>query len=131
VGNVEGHQLLLERPADVVVTDGFAGNVLVKGIEGGVHATTALLRASIAARWKHKLGALLMRGAFTELRAALGYQARGGAPLLGVRGQVVIAHGRSDAPAIGGAIDMARRAVHGRVVEQLTSGLDGWGRHGS
>ncbi|UCF09726.1 MAG: phosphate acyltransferase PlsX, partial [Candidatus Bipolaricaulota bacterium] len=65
VGNVEGHQLLLERPADVVVTDGFTGNVLVKGIEGGVHATTALLRASISERLRHKLGALLLRTAFS------------------------------------------------------------------
>ncbi|UCF10509.1 MAG: phosphate acyltransferase, partial [Candidatus Bipolaricaulota bacterium] len=126
VGNVEGHQLLLERPADVVVTDGFAGNVLVKGIEGGVHATTALLRASISERLRHKLGALLLRTAFSRLRSALGYQARGGAPLLGVGGNVVIAHGRSDATAIAGAIDMAQRAVGGGVVEQLMCGLDGW-----
>jgi len=126
VGNVEAHHLLTDRPADVVVSDGFAGNILLKAIEGGVMATTTLLRSAIARQLRCKIGAALMRPAFDTLRRALGYQQRGGAPLLGVRGTVVIAHGRSDATAIAGAIDMARRAVNGRVIERLGAGLDGW-----
>jgi glycerol-3-phosphate acyltransferase PlsX len=126
LGNVEGHHLLTDRPADVVVSDGFVGNVLLKGIEGGVTATTASLRVAIRSALRCQLGAALMRPAFRQLRQALGYQRRGGAPLLGVQGTVVIAHGRSDAEAIAGAIDIARRAVTGRVVQQLATGLDGW-----
>jgi glycerol-3-phosphate acyltransferase PlsX len=126
VGNVEAHHLLTERPADVVVSDGFTGNVLLKAIEGGVLATTSLLRHAIRGRLRCVLGAALMRPAFAELRRVLGYQRRGGASLLGVNGTVIIAHGRSDGAAIAGAIDIARRAVEGRVTARLSAGIGGW-----
>jgi len=130
VGNVEGHHLLTDRPVDVVVTDGFSGNVFLKAIEGGVTAVTALLRSSISSRVRLKLGAALLRPAFHKLRQSLDYQRRGGAALLGVQGTVIIAHGRSDSAAIVGAIDIARRAVNGKILGRLTRGLDGWEHHG-
>ncbi len=131
VGNVEGHQLLTERPVDVVVCDGFVGNVFLKAVEGGVGAVSALLKKLINRRGAAKLGAFLLRPVFVELRERLSYQGRGGAPLLGVDGIVVIAHGRSDAAAIQGAIDVARRAVESRLKERLERGIGGWGGDGS
>ncbi len=130
VGNVEGHHLLVERPVDVVVCDGFVGNVFLKAAEGGVAAVSALLKREIAKGIAAKLGALFLRPAFAALRERLSYERRGGAPLLGVDGIVVIAHGRSDAAAIAGAIDVARRAVEGGVKERLEQGIGAWGGNG-
>jgi len=129
-GNVEPHRLLTERPVDVVVCDGFVGNILLKAVEGGVAAVSSHLRRGIARRPSAKIGALFLRPVFAELRETLSYERRGGAPLLGVDGIVVIAHGRSDAAAIDGAIDVARRAVEGRLKERLEQGIGGWDKNG-
>jgi len=131
VGNVEGHHLLTDRPVDVVVCDGFVGNVFLKAVEGGVGAVSALLKKLINRRGAARLGAFLLRPVFVELRERLSYQGRGGAPLLGVDGIVVIAHGRSDAAAIQGAIDVARRAVESCLKERLEQGIGGWGGDGN
>jgi phosphate acyltransferase len=120
VGNVEAHQIIMNRPADVVVADGFVGNICLKSIEGSVSAVTGILKKSIRESVVAKLGALLMRGAFDSLRSAVSYEKRGGAPLLGVNGVVVIAHGRSDAETIGSAIDVARREVEANLTEKIS-----------
>ncbi len=122
IGNVEGHVVLGKRPADVVVCDGFVGNVFLKATEGGIGAVTGLLKELASERLSARLGGLLLKSAFSRLRERLSYKRRGGAPLLGVDGVVVIAHGRSDAEAIGTAIDAARRAVEARVNERLREG---------
>ena len=119
VGNVEAHQLIQHRPADIIVADGFVGNICLKSIEGGVSAVTSMLRQSIRRLFLSKLGALLMKRTFASLRAAISYEKRGGAPLLGVNGIVVIAHGRSNAEAIGSAIDVASREVEASLSEKL------------
>lgn len=131
VGNVEAHQLIQTRPADVIVSDGFVGNICLKTIEGSVSAVTRLLRQSIRKSIISKLGALLMKRAFASLRAAISYQKRGGAPLLGVNGIVVIAHGRSDAETIGSAIDVARREVEANLAEKISLGIPRTEHHGS
>ena len=123
IGNVEGHAVLSRRPADVVVCDGFVGNVFLKATEGGIGAVTGLLKGFAGERYRTRLGGLLLKPAFSRLRERLSYKRRGGAPLLGVDGVVVIAHGRSDAEAIGTAIDAARRAVEARVNERLREGV--------
>ncbi len=120
VGNVEAHQIIKNRPADVIVADGFVGNICLKTIEGSVSAVTGILKKSIRRSFVVKLGALLMKSAFNELRSAVSYQKRGGAPLLGVNGIVVIAHGRSDAEAIASAIDVARREVDANLPMKLS-----------
>jgi len=128
VGNVEAHQLMTERPVDVAVCDGFVGNVFLKSTEGGVAAVTGLLRSSIRARIWTQLGAFLLRGAFRRLRETLAYQRRGGAPLLGVDGVVIIAHGRSDAETIESAIEVACRQARAGLTTRLSQGIAGW-RH--
>jgi len=122
-GNVEAHRLLSHRPVDVVVCSGFAGNVFLKATEGGVSGVTGLLRQSISSSLPAKLGAVLMKGAFKRLRAALSYEKRGGAPLLGVNGIVVIAHGRSNAEAIGSAIEVAYREVKADLEQRISKGI--------
>ena len=130
VGNVEGHHLLTERPVDVVVCDGFTGNIFLKAVEGGVAGVTSLLRRLIKRSLRAKLGSLFLRPVFSALRERLSYQRHGGAPLLGVNGTVLIAHGRSDAAAIAGAIEIARRVVATGLNRRLAEGLQGWARRG-
>ncbi len=130
-GNVEPHHLLTERPVDVVVCDGFVGNIFLKSIEGGISAVTSLLKKSIIQNAFAKVGALLLKRAFSDVRQVLSYERHGGAPLLGVDGTVVIAPGRSDAEAIARAIDVARRQVNARLVERFERGMRGWTRNGS
>jgi phosphate acyltransferase len=130
-GNVEPHRLLTDRPVDVVVCDGFVGNVFLKSTEGGIAAFSSLLKRSVLRNAITKAGAFLLRRSFADMRHVFSYQRRGGAPLLGVDGVVVIAHGRSDAEAIGGAIDVARKQAEADLVRRFSEGLQGWALHGS
>jgi len=130
-GNVEAHHLITDRPVDVVVCDGFVGNVFLKATEGGIAAVTTIMRRRIHRHALAKLGALFLSKTFGTIRKTLSYQRRGGAPLLGVNGSVVIAHGRSDAMAIESAIDVARREVEAGLVERFAHGLSGWSSDGS
>ncbi|MCK5828434.1 phosphate acyltransferase PlsX [Candidatus Bipolaricaulota bacterium] len=131
IGNVEAHQIIQSRPADVIVADGFVGNVCLKSCEGSVSAITGILKQSIRESMTAKLGALLMKRAFDNLRSAMSYQKRGGAPLLGVNGVVVIAHGRSDAETIGSAIDVARREVEANLTTKISQSVPRSDQHGS
>ncbi len=126
VGNVEGHHLLTERPVDVVVCDGFVGNIFLKTLEGGVSAVTHLLKDMIGKNPLTQIGGLLLKSTFSALREQFSYHRFGGAPLLGVAGSVVIAHGRSNAEAICSAVSVAGRAAESRVNETIKAGTDGW-----
>jgi len=131
VGNVEAHQIIGSRPADVVVADGFVGNICLKTIEGSVSAVTGMLKKSIGESMICKLGALMMKRAFNSLRSAVSYEKRGGAPLLGVNGVVVIAHGRSNAEAISSAIEAARREVEADLTKKISLSIPQAVNHGS
>jgi len=130
VGNVEANSVLSTRPVDVVVCDGFVGNVFLKSIEGGVYAVAQLLRKTIRGKLIAMLGALLMSGSIARVRGTLSYRRRGGAVLLGVNGVVVIAHGRSDAVAIESAIDVAAKQVQANLGTRFSEGIAGWSQHG-
>lgn len=122
IGNVEGKDI----PAglvDVVVTDGFTGNVYIKGAEGVAWMIMKILEREIKSRPIALLGAFLARGAFRALRTNLDYREFGGGPLLGVNGVVVIAHGRSDPYAIRNAIREAKKATENEIVQTIKSGL--------
>jgi len=125
-GNVEAHRVLVDRPVDVVVCDGFVGNVFLKSIEGGVAAVAQLLKRTIRGRVIAMLGALLMSGSIARVKGTMSYQRRGGAPLLGVNGVVVIAHGRSDAEAIESALDVAHDQVRAGLLDRFSRGIPGW-----
>jgi phosphate acyltransferase len=122
VGNAEGNDLL-SGVADVVVTDGFTGNVALKVTEGTIKSLLEGLREEITATPRGKLGGLLIRPAARRLRERLDPDTYGGAYLLGLRGLAVIAHGNSSRRAITNAILLAARGVEHDVVGRLTQNL--------
>jgi glycerol-3-phosphate acyltransferase PlsX len=122
VGNAEGNDLL-SGVADVVVTDGFTGNVALKVTEGTIKTLLEGLREEITATPRGKLGGLLIRPAARRLRERLDPDTYGGAYLLGLRGLAVIAHGNSSRRAITNAILLAARGVEHDVVGRLTQNL--------
>jgi phosphate acyltransferase len=121
-GNTEGRDVL-RGAADVVVTDGFTGNVVLKTLEGTIRTILEAFRAEITATPTGKLGGLLIRPASRRLRRRLDPDAYGGAYLLGLRGLAVIAHGNSSPTAIANAIRLAARGVEHDVVGRLGARL--------
>jgi glycerol-3-phosphate acyltransferase PlsX len=121
-GNAEGRDIL-EGAADVLVTDGFTGNVALKAVEGTIRTLLDSLREEITATTTGTLGGLLIRPAGRRLRKRLDPDTYGGAYLLGLRGLVVIAHGNSSATAIANAIRLAARGVDHDVVGRLATRL--------
>ena len=122
IGNVEGKDLP-HGLADVVVTDGFVGNVAIKTAEGIAAMLLTLLRSEIKSRPLATLGALLAKPAFRAVAKVLDYREYGGAPLLGVNGVVIVGHGRSDALAVENAIRVAIEAVQKRLIETIQEDL--------
>jgi glycerol-3-phosphate acyltransferase PlsX len=121
-GNAESRDLLAGA-ADVVVCDGFTGNVALKLLEGTIETLLDALRAEIAATARGRLGGLLIRPAARRLRTRLDPDTYGGAYLLGLRGLSVIAHGNSSRQAIANAIRLAARGVEHDVVGRLAARL--------
>jgi glycerol-3-phosphate acyltransferase PlsX len=121
-GNTEGRDIL-SGAADVVVTDGFTGNVVLKTLEGTILTILESLRSEITATPRGKLGGLLIRPAARRLRHRLDPDTYGGAYLLGLRGLAVIAHGNSSRTAIANAIRLAARGVEHDVVGRLAARL--------
>jgi phosphate acyltransferase len=121
-GNVEG-RALLEGEADVVVCDGFTGNVALKTLEGTIRSVLGALREEIHSSAAARLGGLLIRPAARGLRKRLDPETTGGGYLLGLRGLVVIAHGSSSRVAIANATRLAARGVEHRLVEHLAERL--------
>lgn len=118
VGNVEGKDIPAGA-ADVIVTDGFTGNVYIKGVQGAAWAMQQMLAKEIKARPMAMLGAFLARGAIKALRSKVDYREFGGGALLGVNGVVIVAHGRSDAYAIRHAIRVAKQAAENNIIEAI------------
>jgi glycerol-3-phosphate acyltransferase PlsX len=121
-GNAESRELL-NGAADVVVTDGFTGNVSLKLLEGTIKTVLDELREGIAATPRGRLGGLLIRPAARELRRRLDPDTYGGAYLLGLRGLAVIAHGNSSRRAVANAIRLAARGVEHDLVGRLETRL--------
>ena len=121
-GNVEGRDLPAST-VDVVVTDGFTGNVSLKLMEGTARTVVGAIRDAIRSGPVSTLGGLLIRGKVGRLRSELDPNTTGGAILLGLRGVAVVAHGRSSADGIANAVRLARRAVDERMVERTASAL--------
>ena len=123
IGNVEGRDIPKGK-ADVVVCDGFVGNVLLKTMEGTVDVVGKMIKSEIGASLRAKLGYFLIRKAFAQFRKKVDYAEYGGAPLLGVNGVCIIAHGKSTAKAVKNAVKMAERIVAGRVNEEIRSEIN-------
>lgn len=122
IGNVEGRDLFTGH-ADVIVCDGFVGNVALKVSEGLVEVGKHLMSDALKASVSGKLGYLLARSAFTEMKKRVDYSEYGGAPLLGVKGCTIICHGRSNANAIRNAIRVAAEFAQSDLNRRLELGL--------
>ena len=121
-GNVEG-QDVYHGGADVIVCDGFVGNVALKVSEGLVDVIGKLLKQSLSADLMRKMGAFLAKGAFRDFKRRVDYAEYGGAPLLGLHGTCIICHGRSNAKAIRNAIRVAKEFAEGRIDERIATEL--------
>jgi glycerol-3-phosphate acyltransferase PlsX len=123
IGYVEGREIF-RGEVDVIVTDGFTGNVLLKGLEGLAEAVFQMVREEVVAgAWYEKLGAYLMQPALRRFRRRTDYAETGGAPLVGVEGVALICHGGSDAKAIKNAVLVARDFARLEFRQELTKAV--------
>ncbi len=121
-GNVEGHDLF-KGEMDVCVADGFVGNVVLKTVESEARAISTLLRRALTSNPLRMLGALLIRGGVRHLKKVMDPEIYGGAPLLGVNGNVIITHGASSHKAIYHAIRVSAECVRQEVSKKITENL--------
>lgn len=120
VGNVEGRDVYA-GDTDVIVCDGFTGNVTLKISEGLVDAVETLLHDELQSTFGSQIGYLLSAQAFRRFRKRVDYSEYGGAPLLGITGISIVGHGRSSPKAVRNAVTMAARAVRERLIDKLVS----------
>lgn len=122
IGNVEGKELF-NGEADVVVTDGFTGNILLKASEAVAKLLTDVIKQEIKSSMRTMLGGMLAKPAFGKVKQMMDPAEVGAAPLLGVNGLVFIGHGRSDARALVNAIGVARQAIQSNMLEALRDAI--------
>jgi len=119
IGNIEGRHVY-SGDADVIVCDGFTGNVTLKLSEGLVETVESLLHDELAATFGGRVGYVLSRQAFRRFRRRVDYSEYGGAPLVGLNGLCIVGHGRSSAKAVANAVTMAVRAVQEDLIGRLS-----------
>jgi phosphate acyltransferase len=122
VGNVEGREIL-SGAVDVIVCDGFVGNVALKVSEGVAQHIAAVLKKALKGTVASQVGYVLSRNAYKEFRKNIDYTEYGGAPLLGVRGITVIGHGSSNTNAIKNGVRVAAELVKAGVNEKIEQEL--------
>jgi glycerol-3-phosphate acyltransferase PlsX len=122
IGNLEGKELFSGQ-ADVAVTDGFTGNVVLKTSEAVAKLITDVLRQELTASTRTKVGALLAKPAFNNIKKMMDPGEVGAAPLLGIDGLVFVGHGRSDAQALVSGIRVARQAVEANLLEEIRTAI--------
>lgn len=122
-GPVEGNDLP-EGLVDVVVCDGFVGNIVLKVSEGLAKSILKMLKQEIMKKWTYKIGAMLMKKMFTDIKKKLNPDEFGGAPLLGVNGVVIICHGRNNQRAIFNAIRVAGELSKAKLIQHISRELE-------
>ncbi|MDD4690231.1 MAG: phosphate acyltransferase PlsX [Eubacteriales bacterium] len=122
IGNVEARQFP-DNACDVLIADGFAGNVMLKAIEGTAGMMTSSIKAMLRRNTISMIAALMLKGGLKEFKKMLDYKEHGGAPLLGANGAIIKAHGSSDARAIYNAIRQAIGYCEGNVTEKIENYL--------
>lgn len=124
LGNAEGRDVFSGK-YDVIVCDGFVGNVALKAVESVALTLTDFLKGELARNWITRVGALMARSAFRALKKKMDYAEYGGAPLLGVNGICIIGHGSSSPKAIKNAIRVASEFVDHQVNQHIIEAIDG------
>lgn len=122
IGNVEGHDLF-ETKLDIVLCDGFVGNIVLKSVEATAKAVSKWLKTEIKETPLRMAGAVLAQGAFKALKAKSSYETYGGSPLLGVNGVVIIAHGSSTGLAVRNAIRVAVETVEHKINPRIEEAM--------
>jgi len=122
IGNVEPKELFAGE-ADVVVTDGFTGNVFIKGSEAIAKFTMDVLKDSLMGSFRTRIGALLAKPAFNSLKSLIDPAAIGAAPLLGLDNLVLVGHGRSDSRAITSSLILAHNATESNLIAKMREGI--------
>lgn len=122
VGNVEAREIIF-GPADVLVCDGFVGNVIIKFMEGMAAGLFTMMKEALMKDLRSKIGAAMVKPALREFKKSLDYTEIGGAPLLGIDGVLLKSHGSSNATAIYSTIRQAQGFVNNRVVEVIKESL--------
>ena len=125
IGNVEGRDVY-RGDVDVIVCDGFVGNISLKVSEGLAEAAMLMLKSEIEKSFSAKVGYLLMRKAFANFRKRVDYAEYGGAPLLGINGVGIVSHGKSNSTAIKNAIEVASVMIQNRVNDTIIKALAGY-----
>ena len=123
IGNVEGRDIF-NGNCDLVICDGFVGNVVLKTTEGVASLMSDLLKKALYTNLRSKLGALLLKPYLEAFKEKIDYRQYGGAPLLGVNGVVIISHGSSDEVAIRNAIKVARNTVNNNIVNLIVEDIN-------
>jgi glycerol-3-phosphate acyltransferase PlsX len=118
IGNVEARDVI-NAYTDIIVCDGFTGNILLKSAEGVAMSVMSLLKEAFLASTKGKMGAMLLKNDLRKLKSFMDYAEYGGAPLLGVNGGVIKAHGTSDSRAIKNAINQGIKFAKGNVIKDI------------
>ncbi len=118
IGNIEARDLI-NGETDIIVCDGFTGNILLKSAEGVAMSVMKLMKETLMSSTKGKIGGLLIKEDMSKLKSFMDYAEYGGAPLLGVNGGVIKAHGSSDGRAIKNAINQGIKFAKGNVVEDI------------
>ncbi len=122
IGNVEGRDIF-QGDVDVIVCDGFVGNICLKVSEGLVEAVIQMIRQGVMGSFAAKMGYLLARPVFRRLKKRVDYAEYGGAPLLGINGTGIICHGKSSARAIKNAIIEAQKIVDNKVNDRIAASI--------
>ncbi len=128
IGNVEGTDLFSDQ-VDVVVTDGFAGNIALKTMEGTARFLADTMREELTRGFSSKAGALFARSAIQRFRRRVDPGRYNGAPLLGLNGIVVKSHGSADPEAYANAIGVAVREVRSGLLSRIVASMQEWGEH--
>jgi len=122
IGNIEPKELFAGE-VDVAVTDGFTGNVFVKGSEAIAKFIIDALKESLMASFRSKLGALLAKPAFNSIKSLIDPSGIGAAPLLGLDGLILVGHGRSDSRAITSSLLLAHNATNSNLIAKMREGI--------
>ena len=123
IGNIEGRDIT-EGKADVVVCDGFVGNVVLKFAEGLAKGMFSMIKHQMTSNLRSKMGAALVKPSLTDLKKKLDYSEYGGAPLLGTKHITIISHGSSDAKAIKNALRVAKECIEFRVIGAISDSIE-------
>ncbi len=124
IGNIEGRDVM-EGSADVIVCDGFVGNVILKTVEGMGHVVSDKVKGIFTNGLFTKLGALFVMNGLKEFKRTMDYREYGGAPLLGTKKPVIKGHGSSDAKAVFSAINQAKKFVETSVIDDIVNNISG------